>query len=66
MSFDPDTLFPAGLSDVAASAWCDFLHALALAADSRYLHQIVRYRRQHDPPTDPGHPWRPTHPINDP
>lgn len=58
MSTDPDPLFPAGLSDEAATALCDFLHDLAAAADSRYLAQILRYRRQHQAtPFDPDHPW---------
>ena len=37
MNDDPQLLFPAGLSDAAAAALCDFLHELAAAADTRYL-----------------------------
>jgi hypothetical protein len=58
MSTDPDPLFPTGLSDAAATALCDFLYELAATADSRYLAQILRYRRQHQPtPRDPDQPW---------
>lgn len=59
MSFDADPLFPDGLSDEAATALCDFLYDLAAAADSRYLAQILRYRKQYQAtPFDPDHPWR--------
>jgi hypothetical protein len=59
MSSETDPLFPDGLSDEAATALCDFLFELAAAADSRFLAQILRYRRQHqNPPLDPDHPWR--------
>ena len=58
MNTDPDPLFPADLSDETATALCDFLHELAAFADSRYLAQILRYRRQHQPPPfDPDRPW---------
>ena len=53
-----DSLFPTGLSDAAAAALCDVLNELAAAADSHYLHQIRRYRKQQAPPQDPDHPWR--------
>ena len=56
---DPASPFPDGLSDAAAAALCDFLHELALAADVRYLAQLERHRRQHEPPLyDPAQPWR--------
>lgn len=57
MSPDPAPAFPQDLSDEAAAALCDFLHELAAAADSRYLHQILRYRRAQAPPVDPNQPW---------
>ena len=53
-----DSLFPTGLSDAAATALCDFLNELALAADTHYLHQLRRYRKQQAHPPDPDHPWR--------
>jgi hypothetical protein len=56
--------FPTGLSDEAAVALCDFLNELAAAADSHYLHQIRRFRKQQAPPPDPDHPWRST--LQDP
>ena len=59
MNDDPQLLFPAGLSDAAAAALCDFLHELAAAADTRYLAQLQRHRRQQEPtPCDPARPWR--------
>ena len=59
MNHDPESLFPAGLSDAAATALCDFLHELAAAADTRYLAQLQRHRRQQEPPPhDPARPWR--------
>jgi hypothetical protein len=59
MKTDASSLLPTGLSDESAAALCDFLHVLAAAADSRFLAQIIRYRRsQQDPPIDPDHPWR--------
>ena len=59
MSLDSAQLFPTGLSDEVATALCDFLNELAAASDSRYLHQIRRYRKQQQaPPQDPDHPWR--------
>ena len=58
MNDDPQLLFPAGLSDAAAAALCDFLHELAAAADTRYLAQLQRHRRQQEPtPYDPARPW---------
>ena len=58
MNTDTDPLFPADLSDETATALCDLLHELAASADSRYLAQILRYRRQHQPPPfDPDRPW---------
>lgn len=57
-----DSPFPTGLSDEAATTLCDFLNELALAADSHYLHQIRRYRKQQQaPPQDLDHPWRSGH-----
>ena len=59
MTDDPAYLFPAELSDAAAAALCDFLHELALAADTRYFAQLQRHRRQQQPPPlDPAQPWR--------
>ena len=58
MNANPDPLFPADLSDEVATALCDLLHDLAATADSHYLAQILRYRRQHQTtPVDPDHPW---------
>ena len=58
MNDDPQTWFPTGLSDAAATALCDFLHDLAAAADARYLAQLQRYQRQQEPPpSDPAQPW---------
>jgi hypothetical protein len=64
MSPDPAPAFPPGLSDEAAAALCDFLHELAAAADSHYLHQILRHRRSQAPPVDPKQPW--LFPLDDP
>lgn len=59
MNHDPESLFPAGISDAAATALCDFLHDLAAAADARYLAQLLRHHRQQQPPPhDPAQPWR--------
>ena len=59
MNDDPQSLFPADLSDAAAAALCDFLHELATAAESRYLTQLQRHRREQEPPPyDPTQPWR--------
>ena len=59
MNDDPVDLFAAELSDAAAATLCDFLHELAAAADTRYLTQLQRHRRQQQPPPyDPAHPWR--------
>ena len=59
MNDDPESLFPAGLADATAAALCDFLHDLAAAADTRYLAQLQRHRRQQEPPPyDPARPWR--------
>ena len=56
---DPASLFPTSLSDAAAAALCDFLHELAAAADTRYFAQLLRHRRQQQPPPlDPAQPWR--------
>ena len=57
MNPDPAPAFRSDLSDEAAAALCDFLHELAVAADSRYLHQILRYRRPQAPPVDPNQSW---------
>jgi hypothetical protein len=46
MSSARDVLFPDDLSDEAATALTDFLFALALACESRYLTQLVRFHRQ--------------------
>jgi len=62
MSIDAETLFPTGLSDEAATALCDCLNALAFAADSHYLHQILRYRSQQQAPLAPNRPWLATLP----
>lgn len=57
MNLDDFPLLPSGLSDETAAALCDFLHELAAAADSRYLHQLQRYRRLSAPPENPNQPW---------
>ena len=41
-----DALFPDDLSDEAATALTDFLFTLALACESQYLTQLVRFDRQ--------------------
>jgi hypothetical protein len=64
MKLDSVPLFPPSLSDEAATSLCDFLHELAAAADNRYFHQILRYRRTHAPPVDPNQPW--LFPLDDP
>jgi hypothetical protein len=61
MTLDLDTLFPEGLTDDTASAISDFLNELAVAWESRYLHQLQRYHAQHQSDLfDPEQPWRTT------
>ena len=57
MNLDDTPLLPTGLSDETAAALCDFLQELAAAADSRYLHQLRRYRSLNAPPVNPNQPW---------
>ena len=57
MNRDDYLLLPSGLSDETAAALCDFLHELAAAADSRYLHQLRRHRCLNAPPINPNQPW---------
>ena len=55
---DSESPFPDDLSDEVATQLCDLLHQLAMAAEYRYLTQILRYRKKHRPPhVDPDHPW---------
>jgi len=55
----PSFAFPSDLSDREAATLCDFLSQLAADADAHYLGQILRYRRENDPPPqDPDHPWQ--------
>ena len=48
---------PANISDESAAVLCDFLAELSLAADSRYLCQIRRYREESRTTVDPDQPW---------
>jgi hypothetical protein len=58
MENDIEHLFPLDISDESAVVLCDFLAELLLAADSRYLTKLRRYRQAHSPPVDPEHPWK--------
>lgn len=58
MSPEIDPLFPEGISDETAVALHAFLRALALACESRYLAQLMRYNRAQRNLYDPDEPWR--------
>ena len=45
------------LGDAHALMLVDFLNQLTVDAESHYLAQILRYRREHRPPPDPDRPW---------
>jgi len=51
------SLFPSHISDESAAVLCDFLIELSMAAESRYLCQIMRYREENRTTVDPDHPW---------
>ena len=53
-----DTLFPNDISDETAVALHEFLSALALACESHYLGQLMRYNRDQRNLYDPEEPWR--------
>lgn len=57
MEKDIEQLFPRDISDESAVVLCDFLAELLLAADSRYLTKLRRYRQAHSPPVDSEYPW---------
>ena len=50
-------LFPRHISDESAAVLCDFMAELSMAAESRYLCQIRRYREENRTTVDPDHPW---------
>ena len=68
MSPDIDPVFPEGISDETAVALHEFLSALALACESHYLGQLMRYNRDQRNLDDPEEPWRspPTVPPSKP
>lgn len=51
-------LLPSCISDESAAVLCDFLAELSMAADSRYLGQIRRYREERSTTVDPDQPWQ--------
>ncbi len=57
MEKDIEYLFPRDISDESAVVLCNFLAELLLAADSRYLTKLRRYRQKYSPLVDPEHPW---------
>jgi len=58
MTDEVERLLPGCISDESAAVLCDFLAELSMAADSRYLCQIRRYREENHMAVDPDHPWR--------
>lgn len=54
----PGYLLPDNISDEAAAVLCEVLHHLATACDSRYLAQILRYRKRQRSVLDPERPCR--------
>lgn len=50
-------LLPSHISDESAAVLCDFLAELSMAAESRYLCQIRRYREENRTAVDPDSPW---------
>ncbi len=50
-------LFPRHISDESAAVLCDFMAELSMAAETRYLCQIRRYREENRTTVDPDHPW---------
>lgn len=54
--FDP--VFPQAISDETAASLQQFLSALLLACENRYLGQLMRYNRAQRNLYDPEEPWR--------
>ena len=60
----PIVCLPLELSDEAAVALLDFLYSITSALERHYLGQILRYEREHRPPSAP--PESNPSPANDP